>query len=130
MSYTKQRDSLKPKDLVGIPWLLAFALRADGWYLRSDTIWHKPNPMPESVQDRPTKAHEYVFLLSKSASYYYDAEAIAERATSEGPRVDKEHLVIVGDPRDAGVYHGRCGQPEDGNRNARSAASCSPVSRS
>lgn len=69
---------LKPKDLVGIPWLVAFALRTDGWYLRSDIIWAKPNPMPESVQDRPTKAHEYIFLLSKSASYYYNAAAIRE----------------------------------------------------
>jgi DNA modification methylase len=69
---------LKPKDLVGIPWRVAFALQADGWYLRSDIIWSKPNPMPESVQDRPTKAHEYIFLLSKSARYYYDAAAIRE----------------------------------------------------
>jgi len=69
---------LKPKDLVGIPWRVAFAFQADGWYLRSDIIWAKPNPMPESVTDRPTKAHEYVFLLSKSQRYYYDAAAIAE----------------------------------------------------
>jgi DNA modification methylase len=69
---------LKPKDLVGIPWMVAFALRADGWYLRSDIIWHKPNPMPESVTDRPTKSHEYLFLLSKSERYYYDADAIRE----------------------------------------------------
>lgn len=69
---------LKPKDLVGIPWMVAFALRSDGWYLRSDIIWSKPNPMPESVRDRPTKSHEYLFLLSKSRRYYYDAEAIAE----------------------------------------------------
>lgn len=69
---------LKPKDLVGVPWMLAFALRADGWYLRSDIIWAKPNPMPESVTDRPTKAHEYIFLLSKSEKYYYDADAILE----------------------------------------------------
>ena len=68
----------KPKDLIGIPWMLAFALRADGWYLRQDIIWHKPNPMPESVQDRCTKAHEYIFLLSKSQKYYFDNEAIAE----------------------------------------------------
>jgi DNA modification methylase len=68
----------KPKDLVGIPWSVAFALRADGWYLRSDIIWSKPNPMPESVTDRPTKAHEYIFLLSKSRSYYYNAAAIRE----------------------------------------------------
>jgi DNA modification methylase len=71
---------LKPKDLVGIPWRVAFALQADGWYLRSDIIWHKPNPMPESVTDRPTKSHEYVFLLAKSARYYYDAEAIKQEA--------------------------------------------------
>jgi len=69
---------LKPKDLIGIPWRVAFALQADGWYLRQDIIWHKPNPMPESVTDRCTKAHEYVFLLSKSARYYFDAEAIKE----------------------------------------------------
>src|SRR5690606_4072398 len=69
---------LKPKDLVGIPWRVAFALQADGWYLRSDIIWHKPNAMPESVKDRPTKAHEYIFLLAKSERYYYDAEAIKE----------------------------------------------------
>lgn len=68
----------KNKDMIGIPWMLAFALRADGWYLRQDIIWHKPNPMPESVRDRCTKAHEYIFLLSKSPQYYYDAEAIKE----------------------------------------------------
>lgn len=71
-------DGLKTKDLIGIPWMLAFALRADGWYLRQDIIWHKPNPMPESVQDRCTKAHEYIFLLSKSPKYYYDHDAIKE----------------------------------------------------
>ena len=69
---------LKPKDLVGIPWRVAFALQADGWYLRSDIIWAKPNPMPESVTDRPTKSHEYIFLLSKSARYYFDQEAVKE----------------------------------------------------
>lgn len=74
----KSIDGLKPKDLVGVPWMLAFALRADGWYLRSDIIWHKPNPMPESCRDRPTKSHEYLFLLSKSRQYYYDADAIRE----------------------------------------------------
>ena len=71
-------DGLKPKDLVGIPWRVAFALQADGWYLRQDIIWAKPNPMPESVTDRCTKAHEYLFLLSKRERYYYDASAIAE----------------------------------------------------
>ena len=68
----------KPKDLIGIPWMLAFALRADGWYLRQDIIWHKPNPMPESVNDRCTKSHEYIFLLSKSQRYYYDRESVRE----------------------------------------------------
>lgn len=71
-------SGLKSKDLIGIPWRVAFALQADGWYLRQDIIWHKPNAMPESVTDRCTKAHEYIFLLSKSPKYYYDAEAIAE----------------------------------------------------
>jgi DNA modification methylase len=71
-------NGLKPKDLVGIPWRLAFALQADGWWLRQDIIWAKPNPMPESVRDRCTKSHEYVFLLTKSAKYYYDADAIRE----------------------------------------------------
>jgi DNA modification methylase len=76
---------LKHKDLVGIPWMLAFALRADGWYLRQDIIWHKPNPMPESVTDRCTKAHEYLFLLSKSERYFYDNEAIQEQSTGRDP---------------------------------------------
>jgi DNA modification methylase len=76
--HRKLLSGLKPKDLIGIPWMLAFALRADGWYLRQDIIWSKPNPMPESVTDRCTKAHEYLFLLSKSERYYYDAAAIAE----------------------------------------------------
>ena len=73
-------DGLKPKDLVGVPWLCAFALRSAGWWLRSEIIWHKPNPMPESVTDRPTKAHEQIFLFAKSAKYYYDADAIKEPA--------------------------------------------------
>lgn len=71
-------EGLKPKDLIGIPWRVAFALQADGWYLRQDIIWNKPNPMPESVTDRCTKAHEYIFLLSKSARYYFDSKAVAE----------------------------------------------------
>jgi DNA modification methylase len=84
-NHTPERDSrsfktsaLKPKDLIGLPWALAFALRDDGWWLRCDIIWHKPNPMPESVTDRPTKSHEYVFLLTKRANYFYDAEAVKE----------------------------------------------------
>ncbi len=71
-------NGLKSKDLIGIPWMVAFALRTDGWYLRNDIIWNKPNPMPESVTDRCTKSHEYIFLLSKSVRYFYDADAIAE----------------------------------------------------
>lgn len=77
-------DGLKSKDLVGIPWRVAFALQADGWYLRQDIIWAKPNPMPESVRDRCTKAHEYIFLLSKRPRYYYDAEAIKEESMYAG----------------------------------------------
>ena len=76
-------QGLKEKDLVGIPWRVAFALQADGWYLRQDIIWHKPNPMPESVADRCTKAHEYIFLLSKSSKYYYDHEAVKEKSKGE-----------------------------------------------
>lgn len=76
--YGLQDKTLKPKDLIGIPWRVAFALPADGWYLRADIIWHKPNPMPESVTDRPTKAHEYLFLLAKSQKYFYDRHAILE----------------------------------------------------
>ena len=78
----------KEKDLIGVPWMLAFALRADGWYLRQDIIWHKPNPMPESVTDRCTKAHEYIFLLSKSRQYYFDSESIKteSKSKSEGVR--------------------------------------------
>jgi DNA modification methylase len=81
--FTRGGDGLKPKDLIGIPWMVAFALRADGWYLRQDIIWHKPNPMPESVTDRCTKSHEYIFLLSKSGKYYFDNEAIKEEAQTE-----------------------------------------------
>jgi DNA modification methylase len=78
---TAKVEGLKPKDLIGIPWRVAFALQADGWYLRQDLIWSKPNPMPESVRDRCTKAHEYLFLLSKSERYHFDAKAIAEPVT-------------------------------------------------
>jgi DNA modification methylase len=95
--------NLKSKDLIGIPWMLAFALRSDGWYLRQDIIWHKPNPMPESVQDRCTKAHEYIFLLSKSQKYYYDAEAIKEPANSksEGIRFGGNKYGDSNDPKRA-----------------------------
>lgn len=86
---------IKPKDLIGIPWMLAFALRADGWFLRQDIIWSKPNAMPESVKDRCTRSHEYIFLLSKSAKYYYDYEAIMENAVTadrNAPRGSKGAL--------------------------------------
>jgi DNA modification methylase len=88
--HKKKITNLKPKDLVGIPWRVAFALQADGWYLRQDIIWHKPNPMPESVTDRCTKAHEYIFLLSKSPKYYYDNEAIEPRKPTKLER----HLFV------------------------------------
>lgn len=83
VSKTQKIYGYKSKDLIGIPWMLAFALRADGWYLRQDIIWHKPNPMPESVQDRCTKAHEYIFLFSKKQKYYYDHDAIKEPLKGE-----------------------------------------------
>jgi DNA modification methylase len=91
-------EGAKPKDLVGIPWRLAFALQAEGWYLRSDIIWSKPNPMPESVTDRPTKAHEYLFLLTKSPRYFYDAAAIAEPAAWDrwGTQTNKKKMPGAG----------------------------------
>lgn len=108
----------KPKDLLGIPWRVAFALQADGWYLRADIIWHKPNPMPESVTDRPTKAHEYVFLLTKSARYFYDAAAISEPSVEP----DRKRADRIG-----GASHEERGQHSEGGlfvgsatRNARS----------
>lgn len=78
--------TIKQKDLIGIPWRVAFALQADGWYLRSEIIWHKPNPMPESVKDRPTRAHEHIFLLTKNEKYYYDAESIKTDANPEAAK--------------------------------------------
>jgi len=89
-------SALKPKDLVGIPWRVAFALQADGWYLRSDIIWSKPNPLPESVTDRPTKSHEYVFLLAKQARYFYDVDAVRERIG--------ESVRMAASFRDGGIY--------------------------
>ena len=87
---------MKPKDLIGIPWMLAFALRADGWYLRQDIIWHKPNPMPESVRDRCTKAHEYLFLLSKSGRYYYDRTAVLEPFTTDPSENYPQRSRVIG----------------------------------
>ncbi len=106
----------KHKDLIGIPWMLAFALRADGWYLRQDIIWHKPNPMPESVRDRCTKAHEYLFLLTKRHSYYFDAEAIKEPA-SDNPvsaaRRSRADFCTVGTKAIQGTSFGQSGQGEN-----------------
>lgn len=111
-------QGLKPKDLIGIPWRVAFALQADGWYLRSDIIWAKPNPMPESVTDRPTSAHEHVFLLTKAARYFYDASAIAEAA--DFPEMTRRVDTGKSDGRlDRGMYSGRAGTRADGTRNAR-----------
>jgi len=98
-------QNLKPKDLVGIPWRVAFALQADGWYLRQDIIWHKPNPMPESVTDRCTKAHEYVFLLSKNAKYYYDGGAIGEPLSVAPHRPGNNlHSDKISGPNDRGGH--------------------------
>ncbi len=101
----KRTPGLKPKDLVGMPWRVAFALQADGWYLRADCIWAKPNPMPESVTDRPTKSHEYVFLLSKRARYFYDAEAVRE----DSKRDDLQPIAgwATGDGEHTAVAHAR-----------------------
>lgn len=95
----------KSKDLIGIPWMLAFALRADGWYLRSEIIWHKPNPMPESVTDRPTKAHEQIFLLSKSAQYFYDAEAVQEQGVGRETYFGSDRYSKGSGRNDAGSYN-------------------------
>jgi len=130
---TLAASGLKPKDLVGIPWRVAFALQADGWYLRSDIIWHKPNPMPESVTDRPTKSHEYIFLLSKGPKYYYDHEAIAEDSIGDyhGSRFDTGKTAIhqlnrsSGKTRVHGNLSGRsdggggCNKPNQDTRNKR-----------
>lgn len=99
---------LKPKDLVGMPWRIAFALQADGWWLRSDIIWSKPNPMPESVTDRPTKAHEYVFLMSKNSRYFYDADAVREEGSG------RNWLACGGNLVGAGVHKANDGYRDNG----------------
>jgi DNA modification methylase len=130
--HTNTRDlsetGLKPKDLIGIPWRVAFELQKRGWYLRSDIIWHKTNPMPESVTDRPTKAHEYVFLLSKSERYWYDSDAIKEQATCgwNGSSFDDErdlklHPNIGKKPRPSavkGTFNGKTEAMADTGQNA------------
>lgn len=123
--FVKRADGIKTKDLVGIPWMVAFALRAAGWYLRADIIWHKPNPMPESVRDRPTKAHEYLFLFAKSESYFYDADAIAERSTWKGQNRssrDPAATAMPGAPPHAGLRN----DTPTGRRNKRSVWTVAP----
>lgn len=120
-------EGLKQKDLVGIPWLVAFALRADGWYLRQDIIWHKPNPMPESVRDRCTKGHEYVFLLSKSPRYYFDADAIKEPVASPSTVKSTKRANEAGPAYfgHAPTNLGRCGSNGE-TRNKRSVWTATP----
>lgn len=136
----QKQNGLKQKDLIGIPWRVAFALQADGWYLRQDIIWHKPNPMPESVEDRCTKAHEYIFLLSKKPKYYFDFEAIKEplaessvgRAERKQKLIDRTGVGTLGKQVENGVdtkhgyaglalgRNGKTGYSKDGKRNKRS----------
>jgi DNA modification methylase len=116
-------NGMKEKDLCGIPWKLAFALQADGWYLRSDIIWAKPNPMPESVTDRPTKAHEYVFLLTREARYFWDADAIREPHVRLWDSSNGGNLSPDGEHKANGSYRERGGEypePNPAGRNARS----------
>ena len=136
----REQKGLKHKDLIGIPWRVAFALQADGWWLRQDIIWHKPNPMPESVEDRCTKAHEYIFLLSKKSHYYYDHEAIKEplaevsfgRAERKKKLIERTGLGTLGKQVEDGVdskhgyaglamgRNGKTGYSDDGKKNKRS----------
>jgi len=114
-------NGTKPKDLIGVPWMLAFALRADGWYLRQDIIWHKPNPMPESVTDRCTKSHEYIFLLTKSDKYFFDHEAIKEVAKTPPMKRNKNAEGYHADyPKGERFSPGERTWGADGKRNKRS----------
>lgn len=115
----KAPDGLKPKDLIGIPWRVAFALQADGWYLRSDIIWNKPAPMPESVTDRPTRSHEYLFLLTKSERYFYDAGAIREPTGGEATPEEYERLkASTGE-----AWYQRRSNPFDGKKSGEKVGS-------
>jgi DNA modification methylase len=123
-SIDKVPEGLKAKDLIGIPWRVAFALQADGWYLRQDIIWHKPNPMPESVTDRCTKSHEYVFLLSKSERYYYDQEALKEPVAEDTEaRYERGrsngHKYADGGPGNQTIAKGFDHMKKSGNKNKR-----------
>ena len=121
---TGKIEGLKPKDLAGIPWRVAFALQEDGWWLRSDIIWHKPNPMPESVTDRPTKSHEYIFLLTKSKDYYYDQDAIRDGYTEEmnrwgGPKLKADGISTWDEGTGQDTYRERDLRPNPLGRNKR-----------
>lgn len=122
-------NDIKAKDLLGIPWMLAFALRKDGWYLRQDIIWHKPNPMPESVKDRCTKSHEYIFLLTKNSKYYFDNDAIQEHAVNTGKGEPKFGGNKYGDS-DSSFYQYYSGNKyvSNGRRNKRDVWSVSVAS--
>ena len=113
-------STLKNKDLIGIPWRVAFALQADGWYLRQDIIWHKPNPMPESVTDRCTKAHEYMFLLSKSERYYFDSASLREPVSEATLADGRQERGTRGTKGEYAAVDGNCGFSADGLRNKRS----------
>lgn len=118
----RKTTGLAPKNLIGIPWRVAFALQDDGWILRSDVIWHKPNPMPESVTDRPTKAHEYVFLLTKSERYFYDADAVREPHARLWDETNGGNLQPVGSHKANGAFRERGGAyplPNPAGRNRR-----------
>lgn len=121
--YTLQTDGLKPKDLCGVPWRLAFALQSAGWWLRQDIIWHKPNPMPESVRDRCTKAHEYLFLMTKAASYFWDAEAIQEDALRPEGSGNKDNKGAIAYRNGASEHRTKAGLADVGPRNTRNKRS-------
>jgi DNA modification methylase len=116
---------LKPKDLVGMPWRVAFALQADGWYLRSEIVWHKPNAMPESVYDRPTKSHEYIFLLTKNQKYFYDYLAIKEPAVSKHSSGNKRRKIADGTESRLNTHRGRSIPWEFAGKNRDTAAQSS-----
>lgn len=120
---------LKPKDLVGIPWRVAFALQADGWYLRQDLIWHKPNPMPESVTDRCTKAHEYIFLMSKRERYYYDSDAIKEPVLLSSLERAEDGVMFGGQKQcpDTRLQSGKVWVPKQEGKNSRINVSKDPA---
>lgn len=124
--HAKKTTGLAPKNLIGVPWLVAFALQADGWFLRAEIIWHKLAPMPESVRDRPTKAHEQVFLLSKRETYYYDADAIAEPAVHPGDDRARRADATIGARIGGHSSRETTGMPQGETRNKRSVWTLAP----